>query len=98
MCKKIKLHVLIISFCVALFLSFSLLLGFNYVKGLEVKPNKCYITIKVKSNDSLWSIAKENMNTKYYKINTYIKEVKQINNLYTDKILEGDYIIIPIIN
>lgn len=80
-----------------LFIVFSFLFGLNYVKGLEIRPNKSYVSIKIEKNDTLWSISRENMNKEYYTTSDYIKELKHINNLSSDKILHGDYIIVPII-
>lgn len=57
---------------------------------------KYYRSIQIKKGDTLWSIANENIDTGHYN-NTveYIKEVKSINSLASDRIIAGNYIIIP---
>ncbi|GMQ57045.1 hypothetical protein AN1V17_14390 [Vallitalea sediminicola] len=97
MYRSKRLYALIICMSLALFVVFSFLLGLNYVNGLEIKPEKSYVSIKIEENDTLWSISRENMNKEYYTTRNYIKELKHINNLSSDIILYGDYIIVPII-
>ncbi|QUH31639.1 LysM peptidoglycan-binding domain-containing protein [Vallitalea guaymasensis] len=98
MYRNKRFYVLVICMCVSLFIVCGFLLGSNYVKGLEIKPNKIYMSIKIEKNDTLWSISRENMNKEYYNTKEYIKELKHINNLSSDIILHGDHIIVPIIN
>lgn len=96
MSKIKKIYVLVV--CIStIFILSSCLLGMNYAKGLEIKPNKSYISIKIEENDTLWSISRRNMNKEYYTTKNYIKELKSINNLSSDTIQKGEYIIIPVI-
>ena len=57
--------------------------------------HKYYKSIQVEKGDSLWSIAQEynTHNTKTTK--AYIKEVKEINNLDSSMIHEGEYLTVP---
>lgn len=77
----------------------TLILQFNMqlVKGNANMPTKRYHSIIINKNDTLWDIANTYMNKDYYSITKYIEEVKQINNLYCDKIKAGDSLIIPYI-
>ncbi|WP_281813472.1 LysM peptidoglycan-binding domain-containing protein [Vallitalea longa] len=92
-----KIYVSVVCLC-AIFILSNCLLGKNYAKGLEIKPNKSYISIMIEENDTLWSISKKNMSKEYYTTKNYIKELKSINNLTSDIIYKGEYIIIPIIH
>lgn len=58
--------------------------------------NKYYKSIMIERGDSLWSIAKENIDYDYYKsINEYIQDIKRMNSLKSDKLISGRNIIIP---
>ena len=58
----------------------------------NVKYFKC---ITVDEDDTLWSIAEENISEEYSSISDYIDEVKSINNLVGDKIYYGATLVIP---
>ncbi|MCH5280224.1 MAG: LysM peptidoglycan-binding domain-containing protein [Lachnospiraceae bacterium] len=57
---------------------------------------KYYTSHMIMPGESLWSIAEENMDeTHYQSINAYIDEIKSINGMKNDKLIIGNYIIIP---
>lgn len=57
---------------------------------------KYYKSIEVTKGDTLWSIAKENMDKDHYKnVSEYVNEVKTMNAMKSDSIVSGSYIIIP---
>ena len=57
---------------------------------------KYYKSITISNGETLWSIAKENMDAEHYaSVNDYIKEVKQVNSLSSDSINYGANIIVP---
>ena len=58
----------------------------------NVKQFKC---ISIERDDTLWSIAEEYMTEEYEDIDTYIKEVKDINGLTDDTLYNGATILIP---
>ena len=58
----------------------------------NVKYFKC---ITVDEDDTLWSIAEENISEEYSSIYDYIAEVKSINNLNSDKIYYGASLVVP---
>ena len=60
-----------------------------------VEKELCYTSIKIQSGDTLWTIAEEYMCPEYDDINAYIKDVKQINNLHSDTIHAGRYLMVP---
>lgn len=53
-----------------------------------------YKSVKIKSGDSLWSIAEEYMTEEYASIHQYIEELKQINSLESNAIHNGQYIMV----
>jgi len=64
----------------------------------SVNREKNIISIQVEAGDTLWSIAKEYITDEYRNINTYIKEIKEVNNLASDTIHAGNYLVIPYYN
>lgn len=57
---------------------------------------KYFKSIEIASGDTLWSIAEDNMDTRYYKHTAdYVAEVKRMNSLDTDQIIAGSYLIVP---
>ena len=64
---------------------------------MEHQPSyKYFKSVEVAKGDTLWSIAKDNIDYEYYK-NTYdyVNEVKRMNSLTSDRIVAGSYIIVP---
>ncbi|MCM1088120.1 MAG: LysM peptidoglycan-binding domain-containing protein [Muribaculaceae bacterium] len=56
---------------------------------------KYYKSITISHEDTLWSIAKEYMDSEHYdSIYDYMNEVKQINSLDSDDITYGNHLII----
>ncbi|TCT14897.1 LysM domain-containing protein [Natranaerovirga pectinivora] len=92
--KRKGLIIILIIMCVV-FIQSSFFNSSNVVRGNIDHPEKIFSVITIEYGDTLWSIAKDNMDANYYTINTYIQEVKVINNLSTDKIIAGEYLIIP---
>ena len=58
----------------------------------EIVMCKYYKSIEILADDTLWSIAKDNMTEEYASIYEYIKEVMEMNNLESDQIYEGQYL------
>ncbi|MDO5293028.1 MAG: LysM peptidoglycan-binding domain-containing protein [bacterium] len=55
-------------------------------------------SIQIQEGDSLWSIAKENFSSEYDSIDQYVKDIKECNNISSDTIHAGKYLIIPYYN
>lgn len=61
----------------------------------KVHEHKYLISYYVEDGDTLTSIAEKYMTEEYSDVSEYVKEVKSINNLGTDVIYHGNYLIIP---
>ena len=91
--------VLIISL---LSLCFFLYFGDRVVKAQESANDIQYKVVEIKDGDSLWSIAKENMdNTNdsgFINIYQYIHEIKRCNNMKSNQVNAGCYLMVPYYN
>ena len=87
----------VMTLCLVFTFSFSISSFLSNAKA-ESSPvaYKYYKSITISNGETLWSIAKENMDDVHYaSINDYIKEVKQVNSLKSDSISYGANIIVP---
>lgn len=57
--------------------------------------NKYYVSIRVESGDTLWTIADEYIDGFNIEKADYIEEVCEINEISKDDIHAGDYIVVP---
>lgn len=55
---------------------------------------KYYKSIQIEKGDTLWSIAKEYRTDAYNSTQEYIDELMEINNLTSDEIHHGQYLIV----
>ena len=53
-----------------------------------------YKSIKIEKGDTLWDIANENLPEKYSSTEEYVKVLKEINGLSSDKIYSGENLMI----
>jgi len=60
----------------------------------EEKNSITYESIQIENNDTLWDIAERYCNTDKESISDYIYKVKELNNLSSDNITSGNYILI----
>ena len=81
---------------------FFLYFGDRVVKAQESANDVQYKVVEIKNGDSLWSIAKENMdNTNdsgFINIYQYIHEIKRCNNMKSNQINAGCYLMVPYYN
>lgn len=81
---------------------FFLYFGDKVVKAQESANDIQYKVVEIKNGDSLWSIAKENMdNTNdsgFINIYQYIHEIKRCNNMKSNQINAGCYLMVPYYN
>lgn len=79
---------------------FFLYLGDSVVKAKEPTSDIQYKVVEVEDGDSLWSIAKDNMSSEsssqgFTDIYQYIHEIKKCNNIKSNQINVGCYLMIP---
>ena len=87
----------VMTICLVFTFSFSIS-GFLSNAKAESCPvaYKYYKSITISNGETLWSIAKENMDDEHYaSVNDYIKELKKVNSLKSDTISYGANIIVP---
>ena len=81
---------------------FFLYFGDRVVKAQESANDIQYKVVEIKDGDSLWSIAKENMdNTNdsgFINIYQYIHEIKRCNNMKSNQVKAGCYLMVPYYN
>lgn len=56
---------------------------------------KYYKSVQIEAGDTLWSLAEENMGGQYKNTKSYVEEVMAMNAMSDDKIVAGEYIVIP---
>lgn len=97
--SKNRTTIFILVFGIAVFIIMGILLSAIFLPSKNNQAsaaNKYYKSIPIQKGDTLWSIATENMDANYYKnTSEYVKEIKTINALVSDRVTAGNYIIIP---
>ena len=102
--RHIRMKSLLLCIIISIFLIPGLCIstGFNFSASgnshsdTEPAAHKYYKSIQLKSGDTLWDIAREQMDEMYYdSITDYIRELKSINSLSSDQIHEGQYLTVP---
>lgn len=84
---------LVISLCI-LIIGGAIVIGTSDSRA-KSNTKKCFECIEIEADDTLWTIAEEYMTSEYDSIEDYIDEVKSINNLTGDIIIDGGSLIIP---
>ena len=86
------LFTLILIFVISFFIvSFS-----SQARDMEHQTSyKYYKSIQISNGDTLWSIAQNNMDEHYSTTAQYVDEIKQMNSLSSDRIVAGNYLLIP---
>ena len=93
--RKITSNSIMLTILIILILFLSFFIGTRMVHANEsIEYNKSFISIEIEPGDTLNSIAQEHALTFHY--DEYISEVKKINNLETDTIHAGCYLMIPV--
>lgn len=88
----------LVSSILAIFIASIFLISFSTeANDEEHSPSyKYFKSIELSEGDTLWSVANEYIDYKYYKnTDEYIKEVMKMNSLTSDQIYAGKYIIVP---
>ncbi|MCI8301095.1 MAG: LysM peptidoglycan-binding domain-containing protein [Lachnospiraceae bacterium] len=90
---------LFLNICVFVILSI-MMIGSIFFSGKNIDTdhtdiNKYYTSLEIKKGDTLWSIASEYGIDAYSDLQTYVAEVKALNNLKGDTIHSGQFLVIP---
>lgn len=56
---------------------------------------KYFTEVRVASGMTLWDIARQYISPEYASIHDYIREVKEVNSIYTDEIYYGQSLMVP---
>lgn len=85
-----------ILFLALFFLMFILLFVFKAMASETHKPKqKAVVPVEVKQGDTLWSIAENYYSEEFGNIYEFVLEIKKTNQLESDMIHAGAYLIIP---
>lgn len=68
--------------------------SFSVANAETRRELKC-VSVCVESDDTLWSLAEEYYSDEYNSIDNLIREIKSINNMGSNQVNVGNYIIIP---
>ena len=85
---------------ILLLLTMSLILRIFMGTGTDVRAGiplseVQYKVVEIKYGDTLWSIARNNMNPGYSSIKDYISDIKDCNQMTSDNLTTGGYLMIP---
>ena len=92
--QKIITVIASLCFCAAILLFINV--GTLTVRADETQ-NYTYKSIKIIKDDTLWSIAKKYC-PESVAINDYLKIIRETNSLSTDHIIEGNYLLVPVLD
>lgn len=92
--KKISLIKVVLIGVMFMFLF--LVFGANAFAKNNCSKRVKYITnVTIEYGDTLTSIAQKYYTEDYKSVSAYIEEIKKTNNMYSDKIIAGDKLIVP---
>lgn len=96
-------HYIVVRSFILLATLISILLASFFISS-SLKPNKAqaaqratqtsYESIRIQEGDSLWNIAEEYCGTE--SVTSYVSELKELNNISSDTIHSGSYLLIPV--
>lgn len=91
--KHITIYSTIIFLCIIII--FSVFINTLSVNAEKDKKRTLSVNvIKIESGDTLWDLAKKHLNDEM-DIREYVNQIKKTNNIESDTIHEGRYLIIP---
>lgn len=82
--------------CIITFAAFRIAGAYTSEAQAAYDHEVSFKSIRISTNDTLWSIAKENYSADYGTLEEYIQEIMRCNALTSDEINAGSSIIIPI--
>ena len=95
--RQLKQRLLISAFIVTLFVILAFFLYSTKSMASNEEPLfKYYKSVQIQSGDTLYDLSAEYVNPAMNDVDSFIEEVRYINNLEEDSYLyEGNYIIVP---
>ena len=97
--RSFRKMILFVSCIIAFTLMFSLILMRNssssVVYAEEHLSEIQYKLVEIEYGDSLWSIAEDNITPGFEDIKEYIQAIKECNQLTSDQINYGNYLLVP---
>lgn len=100
--KQVQKQKNIIYLCSIAFIIILIILVAGKITGNSLKAEASldgsyvYETVIIEDGDTLWSIAQANHNSYAGSLEEYINEIKVVNNLNSDFIEAGEYLILPL--
>lgn len=90
-----KLFILLVT--IFLVLGVLLLSGLNDTGKVSASTSnqKYFVCVEIGEGDTLWSIADLYFSEEYSTVEEYIKEIKELNDLSSDKIYSGATLVVP---
>lgn len=85
----------LVLFMVALFLVVLFVLPERKAAAGDSVSTYGITSVQIEEGDSLWSLASEYYSEEFISIANYIEEIKRMNNLSSDTLYAGNYILIP---
>lgn len=90
--RRIFMAVFLIS---AALLVWIVLTGFSGMSVVKAPVYKYYTAVTVRCNDTLWEIASEHISEEYSSMNSYLKEIRELNNMKSDAVYYGQKLVLP---
>lgn len=90
-----KIAIFICSIIASIMIFFIIFGTINTQAALNKISTKYYTSVRIKSGDTLWTIANDYITDEYADINEYIEEICTINHISKDMIHAGKYIVVP---
>lgn len=98
--KKINLTLILLTLLCGIFIGW--ILGKQQIVAVSANSNlhqmerdKYFTSLQIEEGDTIWKIAQENITEEYDDIYEYIDEIKECNQLSSDNITAGQYLLIP---
>ena len=94
---EVREQIVIIILAVALAIALSVLFFGKKVHAEEATHKaKCYVSVQVKETGSVESLAKAYYSGEFKSVEQMAAEIRHINNLNTDTLTSGLYIVVPV--
>ena len=93
--EQIRKRIIMVCLVVMIFATTVLAITQRAAADTPKTRQKTCTSVEVQPGDTLWSIAETYYTDECIDLRTYIDEIKRTNNMYDDKIVSGNYLIVP---